>query len=51
MTIVILRGMDGIDPDKAIIYVTHALALKDKSFIRKELVKQPQVGHVAIFSM
>ena len=43
--------MDRIDPKKSIIYVTHASALKDKSFIRKELMKQPQVGHVAIFSM
>ena len=43
--------MDNIDPDKSVIYVAHALALKEKSSIRKELVKQPKVGHIAIFPM
>ena len=51
MTIVIHRGTEGIDPNKSVIYVAHASELKDKSSIRKKLMKQPQVGHISILYM
>ena len=42
------RGMNKIELKKALIYVAHSSAVKEKAFVRKELSDQFRAGHVAI---
>ena len=49
--IVIPRGMDDIELEKAIIYGAHTLALKEKSSIREKLVNELRVGHISVFNI